>query len=70
MEALIPAPADYEGQSVIKFLKAREIVPIKIHRQLCQVYGPNVSCLAARYRSATHSSTVNTSPVGVYLGGV
>ena len=31
-EALIPAPADYEVRSVIKFL----IAPIEIHRQLCQ----------------------------------
>ncbi|PNF14616.1 hypothetical protein B7P43_G12124 [Cryptotermes secundus] len=44
MEALIPASADCEVRSVrsvIKFLNAQSIAPIKIH-QLCQVYGPNV----------------------------
>ena len=39
MEALIPAPADCEEPSMIKFLKAQSIPPIKINRQLCQVYG-------------------------------
>ena len=42
MEALIPAPADCEVRSVVKFLNALSIEPIKIHHQLCQVYGPNV----------------------------
>ena len=42
MEALIPAPADCEVRSVIKFLNAQNIAPIEIHRQLCRVYGPNV----------------------------
>lgn len=42
MEALIPAPADCEVRSVIKFLNAQSIVPIEIHHQLCWVYGPNV----------------------------
>ena len=37
--ALIPAPADYEVRSIIKFWNAQSIAPIKIHRQLCQVYG-------------------------------
>ena len=36
------APADYEVRSVIKFLNAQRITPIEIHRQLWQVYGPNV----------------------------
>ena len=36
MEALIPAPADCEVRSVMKFLNAERIVPIEIHRQLCQ----------------------------------
>ena len=31
MEALIPAPADCEVQSVIKFLNAQSIAPIEIH---------------------------------------
>ena len=39
MEAVISAPADCEVQSVIKFLNAQSIAPIKIHHQLCQVYG-------------------------------
>ena len=56
MEALIPAPADYEMLSVIKFLNAQSIASIEIHRQLCQVY-------------SLHGSTVNTSPAGVWLGG-
>ena len=38
MEALIPASADCEVHSIIKFLNAQSIVPIEIHRQLCQVY--------------------------------
>ena len=42
MEALIPTPADCELRSVIKFLNAQSIAPIKIHHQLCQVYGSNV----------------------------
>ena len=36
MEALIPAPADSEVRSMIKFLNAESIAPIEIHRQLCQ----------------------------------
>ena len=39
MEVLIPAQADCEIQSVIKFLNTQDIAPIEIHRQLCQVYG-------------------------------
>ncbi|XP_023720754.1 uncharacterized protein LOC111871710 [Cryptotermes secundus] len=42
MEALIPTPADCEVRSVIRFLNAKSIAPIEIHRQLCRVYGPNV----------------------------
>ncbi|KAJ4447820.1 hypothetical protein ANN_09828 [Periplaneta americana] len=42
MEALIPSPAAYEVRSVIKFLNAQSIAPIEIHRQLCQIYGPNI----------------------------
>ena len=36
---LIPAPADCEVRSVIKFLNVQSMAPIEIHRQLCQVYG-------------------------------
>ena len=39
MGALIPAPADCEVRSLIKFLNAQSIAPIEIHRQLCQIYG-------------------------------
>ncbi|KAJ4430405.1 hypothetical protein ANN_22621 [Periplaneta americana] len=42
MEALIPSPAACEVRSVIKFFTAQSIAPIEIHRQLCQVYGPNI----------------------------
>ncbi|PNF26371.1 hypothetical protein B7P43_G17995 [Cryptotermes secundus] len=42
MEALIPAPADCEVRSVIKFLNAQSIAPIEIDRQLRRVYGPNI----------------------------
>ena len=40
--ALIPAPAGCEVRSVITFLNAQNIAAIKIYRQLCQIYGPNV----------------------------
>ncbi|KAJ4448146.1 hypothetical protein ANN_10159 [Periplaneta americana] len=49
MEALIPSPAACEVQSVIKFFNAQSIVPIEIHRQLCQVYGPNTMMNADHY---------------------
>ncbi|KAJ4432082.1 hypothetical protein ANN_20696 [Periplaneta americana] len=42
MEALIPSPAACKVRSVIKFFNAQSIAPIEIHRQLCQVYGPNI----------------------------
>ncbi|GFW85587.1 HTH_48 domain-containing protein [Trichonephila clavipes] len=42
MEALIPSPAACEVRSMIKFLNAQGIAPIEIHRQLCQVYRPNI----------------------------
>ncbi|PRD31680.1 UNVERIFIED_CONTAM: hypothetical protein NCL1_22895 [Trichonephila clavipes] len=42
METLIPSPAACEVPSVIKFLNAQGIAPIEIHRQLYQVYGPNI----------------------------
>ncbi|KAJ4436264.1 hypothetical protein ANN_18895 [Periplaneta americana] len=42
MEALIPSLAACEVRSVIKFFNAQSIAPIEIHRQLCQVYGPNI----------------------------
>ncbi|KAJ4445410.1 hypothetical protein ANN_07215 [Periplaneta americana] len=42
MAALIPSHADCEIRSVIKFLNVQSIAPIEIHRQLCEVYGPDV----------------------------
>ena len=31
--------ADCEIRSVIRFLKARNVLPSEIHHQICQVYG-------------------------------
>ena len=42
METLIPALANCEVRSVIKFLNAQSIAPIEIRRQLCQFYSSNV----------------------------
>ena len=42
MDALILTPADCEVWSMIKFLNAQSTASIEIHRQLCQIYGPNV----------------------------
>ena len=64
MEALIPAPADREVQSVIKFLNVQSIAPIKIHRQLCQMYGrtlldsQHISC-----RSSTGRCLIIIHPI-------
>jgi len=33
--------ADCEIRSVIRFLKARNVLPSEIHHQICQVYGDN-----------------------------
>ena len=32
---------DCEIRSVIRFLKARNVLPIEIHHHICQVYGDN-----------------------------
>jgi len=37
----IEGAADCEIRSVIRFLKARNVLPSEIHRQICQVYGDN-----------------------------
>ena len=42
LEALIPAPVDCQSRSLIKFLNAQSILQIENHRQLFQVYEPNV----------------------------
>ena len=38
----IEGAADWEIWSVIRFLNARNVLPIEIHYQICQVYGDNV----------------------------
>jgi len=42
MCAAINNPASYEVRAVIRFLLARNNNVAEIHRQLCEVYGPNV----------------------------
>jgi len=37
----IEGAADCEIRSVIRFLNARNVLPIEIHHQICQVYGDN-----------------------------
>ena len=37
----IEGAADCVIRSVIRFLKARNVLPSEIHRQICQVYGDN-----------------------------
>jgi len=37
----IEGAADYEIRSVIRFLKARNVLPSEIHHQICQVYRNN-----------------------------
>jgi len=37
----IEGAADCEIWSVIRFLNARNVLPSKIHHQICQVYGDN-----------------------------
>jgi len=37
----IEGAADCEIRSVIRFLKARNMLPSEIHHQICQVYGYN-----------------------------
>ena len=71
MEAFIPAPADCDVRSVIKFLNAQSIVTIEIHRQLCQVYGltrlvgQHISCRcsAGRYLFVIHLIARISRPV-------
>jgi hypothetical protein len=42
MFKMIEHPADCEIQSVIRFLKARNVKPANIHCQICAVYGETV----------------------------
>ena len=41
MFKIIEVAADCEIQSVIRFLKARNVLSSEIHHQICQVYGGN-----------------------------
>jgi len=38
----IEGATDCEIRAVIRFLKARNVLPNEIHHQICQVYGDNV----------------------------
>ena len=50
MGVLIPAHADCEVRSVIKFLNAQSIAPIEIHRHMCQQSFPaDLPLLFAKY---------------------
>ena len=42
MAARICSSTAGEVRSVIRFLNAQNIAPIEIHRQVCQVYGPEI----------------------------
>ncbi|KAJ4443640.1 hypothetical protein ANN_05314 [Periplaneta americana] len=57
MDAPIPAPAECEVWSIIKFLNAQGIAPIEIDRQLCQVYGPDIMS-KQMVRCSTRSSVM------------
>jgi len=37
----IEGATDCEIQSVVRFLNTRNVLPSKIHHQICQVYGDN-----------------------------
>ena len=54
MEALIPAPDDFEVRYLIKFLNAQSIAPIEIHRHLCQQSVPQIS-RSLLYKTVTES---------------
>jgi transposase len=41
MDKLIENAATCELRSVIRFLNAKNIKPVDIHRQICEVYGEN-----------------------------
>ena len=50
----IEGAADSEIRSVIRFLKARNVLPSEIHHQICQVYGDNAMSVGmVRNNSAT-----------------
>jgi len=39
----IEGAADCEVRSVIRFLNPRNVLPIEVHHQICQVYGDNAT---------------------------
>ena len=41
MFEILERPADCEIRSGIRFLNARNVKPVEIHRQICEVYGEN-----------------------------
>ena len=43
MFKMIERPADCKILSLIRFLKARNVKPVDIHRQICEVYGENAA---------------------------
>ena len=42
MPPIIVSPADCEVRAVIRFLSAKGLKPIDIHREICAVYGQNI----------------------------
>lgn len=42
MSSIIESPAKCEVRSVIRFLHAKKLNAAEIHRQICEVYGPNI----------------------------
>ena len=73
MEPLIPAPADCEMRSVIKFLNAQSIESIEIHRQLCHVYGharldgQHISCRSSAGRCLIIHLIARTSRPVIFI---
>lgn len=47
MAAAIDSPADCEVRGVIRFLWAKKMPPVEIHRELCSVYGENIMSYTA-----------------------
>ena len=73
-DTLIPAPADCEVRSMIKFLNAQIIASIEIHRQLFQVYGhtrfdgQHISCrsLAGRCLVIHHIARISHLVISIF----
>ena len=43
MPSLIKYPAECEIRSVIRYLSAKGVKAVEIHRNICEVYGQNMS---------------------------